>query len=270
MANFCLTACGSDDDGSEKENVEDERPSAIVAQLGGTKWSLMRSIHKSADGSYYNDLLAIHPDAKGATITFLTDKQYAGYKIFYSYRPNGYGTWHDAAEINYPGDIVIGPNDTLSAEDAGTVYTIFGAGPLYVDISGDVLTLRTAGDSEYEDEYVYQRVSSSGDEGGSSSDKYEKPELGLYDFTQIGKSSLKVDYVIFNADEIGFIKSARIDYGKTSSANERSVSANIVGDHVIATISGLSSNTDYYFRCTVRAGGGSSTTSSVKFSLSAW
>lgn len=270
MANFCLTSCSSDDDSSEKENVEDERPSAIIAQLGGTTWSLMKSIHKSADGLYYNDLLALHPDAQGATITFLTDKQYGGYKIFYSYRPNGYATWFDAIEINEPGDIFIGGNYTFSAEDAGSVYAIFGSGPLYVDISGDILTLRTAGDSKYQSEFVYQRVTSSEGEGDSPSDKYEKPELGLYDFTQTGKSSLKIDYIIYNIGEIGSIKSAKINYGKTSSANERSVSSNIVGNHAITTITGLSPNTDYYFRCTVRSEGGSSTTSSVKISLSAW
>lgn len=265
----CITACGKDDEPDNPSNSNDEELSGIAAQLAGTTWSLQKSTSKKANGSNFTDYLSINPNAKGQTITFLSDKQYHGYKLHCSYVPNGYATWCPSSMANQPGDIFIGGNYSLSASDAGTLYAIFGSGPLYVSISGDVMTLRNAGDSEYQREYVYYRESGSNNGGGSSND-YETPDVEFYDYTQTGRTTMKVDFIIYNKDDIGSIKSVKVSYGKSSSASGNTASANVVGTHVIANLSGLSTNTDYYVKCTVNSDGGSYTTGATRIRLTEW
>ena len=269
MFAVCITACGKDDEPDNPSNSNDEELTGIAAQLVGTTWSLQKSTSKKANGSNFTDYLSINPNAKGQTITFLSDKQYHGYKLHCSYVPNGYATWCPSSMANQPGDIFIGGNYSLSASDAGTLYAIFGSGPLYVSISGDVMTLRNAGDSEYQREYVYYRESGSNNGGGSSND-YETPDVEFYDYTQTGRTTMKVDFIIYNKDDIGSIKSVKVSYGKSSSASGNTASANVVGTHVIANLSGLSTNTDYYVKCTVNSDGGSYTTGATRIRLTEW
>lgn len=264
-----ITACGNDDEPNDSSNPNEEELTGIAAQLAGTTWSLQKSTSKKTDGSYFNDLLSINPDAKGHTITFLREKQYHGYKLYCSYVPNGYATWCPSSMVNASGDIFIGGNCTLSAWDAGALSVIFGSGPLYVYISGDVMTLRNANDSEYQDEFVYYRSYGSNN-GDNPSNDYEKPDVGFYDYTQTGRTTMKVDFIIYNKEDIGTIKSVKVSYGKSSSASGNTASANVVGTHIIANLSGLSTNTVYYVKCTVNADGGSYTTEATRISITEW
>ncbi len=269
MLAVCTTACDDGDEPDTPSSSNDEGLTGIAAQLVGTTWSLQKSTEQRADGSYFNDLLSINPDAKGHTITFLSEKQYGGFKLYCSYVPNGYDTWYPSSIVYRSGDICISSQGTLSASDSGKLHAIFGSGPLYVNISGDVMTLRNAENREYKREFVYHRVSGSNNNGGSSSG-LETPDVDFYDYTQTGSSSVKVDFMIYNKDKIGSIKSVSVNYGKTSSASGSTATANQVGSHIIANLSGLASNTDYYVKCTVKAEGGSYTTKASRIRLTAW
>lgn len=96
---------------------------------------------------------------------------------------------------------------------------------------------------------------------GGSSDSYEKPDVGFYDFTAT-KTSLKVQYKIYNKDEAG-VTSAKIYYG-TSSNPSSSKTATISGTLITANISGLKAGTEYYVKCVATGKGGTTTTSVTK------
>lgn len=94
-----------------------------------------------------------------------------------------------------------------------------------------------------------------------SSDKTEKPDIGFYDFTAT-KTSLKVQYKIYNKDEAG-VTSAKIYYG-TSSNPTSSKTATVNGVLITANISGLKSGTTYYVKCVATGKGGTTTTTTTK------
>lgn len=110
-------------------------------------------------------------------------------------------------------------------------------------------------------------TTASEDTEGSSNDNtggtttYEKPDIGFYDFTAT-KTSLKVQYKIYNKDEAG-VTSAKIYYG-TSSNPSSSKTATISGVLITANISGLKAGTTYYVKCVATGKGGTTTTTTTK------
>ena len=141
--------------------------------------------------------------------------------------------------------------------DSGSFLSIFGSGKIDMNISGNQLTLTN---NELNKVVKYVRVSSSGG-GNGDYGSYETPDVDFYDYTPLGATSVKVDYIIYNKSEAG-VQSAVIRYG-TSTGSMRSASTNIVGIHAIANISGLKANTDYYVECEVKSKGGNVTTSTT-------
>lgn len=99
---------------------------------------------------------------------------------------------------------------------------------------------------------------SSGSTGGGSSSSYEKPDIGLQDYTCY-KTKLKVVYKIYNKDEAK-VTSAKIYYGTSSPS--KSVSASVSSATITGNISGLKAGTTYYIKC-VATGKGGTTTSEV-------
>lgn len=99
---------------------------------------------------------------------------------------------------------------------------------------------------------------SSGSTGGGSSSSYEKPDIGLQDYTCY-KTSMKVVYKIYNKDEAK-VTSAKIYYGTSSPT--KSVSASVSSATITGNISGLKAGTTYYIKC-VATGKGGTTTSEV-------
>lgn len=97
--------------------------------------------------------------------------------------------------------------------------------------------------------------SGGGTGGGSSS--YEEPEVGFYDYTST-KSSLKVQYKIYNKDEAE-VSSAKIYYG-TSTNPSSYKTATVNGVIISANITGLKSGTSYYVKCVATGKGGQTTT----------
>lgn len=110
-------------------------------------------------------------------------------------------------------------------------------------------------------QHIYTASSNSGGGSGGGSTTYEKPDVGFYDFTAT-KTSLKVQYKIYNKDEAG-VTSAKIYYGTTSNPSS-SKTATISGTLITANISGLKAGTEYYVRCVATGKGGTTTTTTTK------
>lgn len=97
--------------------------------------------------------------------------------------------------------------------------------------------------------------------GGGSSSGYEKPDIGFYDCTP-SKTSIKVQYKIFNKDEAK-VSSAKIYYGTTTNPTN-SKSATVNGVLITANLTGLKAGTQYYVKCVATGKGGTTTTSVTK------
>lgn len=96
--------------------------------------------------------------------------------------------------------------------------------------------------------------SSGGNSGGNSS-SYEKPEIGLSDYS-FTTSSLTVYYRIYNQDAAK-VSSAKGYYGTSSASSP--VSATVTGSMIIIRLTGLKKNTTYYVKCSATGPGGTTT-----------
>lgn len=269
-----MTACGDDDDEYEDEpsgtteSKLNAKQKSIYDQVVNTSWAIEKSVLYKNNGSDYNDYLALHPECLGQTITFSSEiAQYTGlFKLYCSAFPNDYVSWYPSDELDSDIMFKMSNDPNCSNSNSGLFFTVFGVGDMEMAINGDKLSLTRVGDA-YIHEYVYRRSRTGGgtNGGGSSSDKYEEPDVSFYDYTPYGSSAVKVDFIIYNKDASG-VTSAQIQYGTTSSATS-SASSSIVGKHVIATISGLKANTDYYVKCKVKSKGGTVTTPATRIRL---
>lgn len=102
--------------------------------------------------------------------------------------------------------------------------------------------------------------STGGGNTGGGSTTYEKPDIGLADYT-LRSTSITVKYRIYNQDEAK-VTSAKVYYG-TSSPN-KSVTASVAGSLITANINGLTRNTVYYIKCTATGKGGSTTSETTR------
>lgn len=250
-----LFSCGN-------ESYEPENPDTDISQgslsneaqeiynkLNSTTWCLNSSTYDHAP--------------LGSTITFssiVVSK--SAFQLFCSNYPNDIFAWVPAPDDG--GDLLLTASLTPCNASNGGAFLIHYGSRVNLRFSGNKMTMTSTSNSNIV--YVYSQSPSKPSTGGE--DEYEKPDVGFYDYTQQGKSSVKVDFIIYNKDEAG-VSSASIKYGTSSSANS-SASTNIVGNHAIATISGLKSDTKYYVKCTVKGKGGSVTSDVVTISLSSW
>ena len=113
---------------------------------------------------------------------------------------------------------------------------------------------------------VYGPINSGGNNSGNgngnnNTEKYEKPEVGFYDFTAT-RTSVTVTYRIYNKSECGTLTSAKIYYGTTSAS--KAITATISGIYIKVTITGLSAGTNYYVKCSVTGSAGTTTTEQAK------
>ena len=146
-------------------------------------------------------------------------------------------------------------NDFRTSEPkAKSVYW----GQLFVDMDGTKYIVKEFGNKK--EEYDGSNNDSNGNSGGNSFTS-EKPEVGFYDFTAT-KTSLKVQYKIYNKDEAG-VKSAKIYYGTTSNPTT-SKTASVSGTLITANITGLKAGTTYYVKCSVTGKSGTTTTEVTK------
>lgn len=95
---------------------------------------------------------------------------------------------------------------------------------------------------------------------GTSSTAYEKPEIGIEDFTCY-TTSLVVKYRIYNQDKAK-VTSAKGYYGTSSASTP--VSASVAGSLITIRITGLKKGTTYYVKCSASGKGGTTTSERVK------
>lgn len=107
--------------------------------------------------------------------------------------------------------------------------------------------------------------SNSGNTGGGgtggSSTTYEKPEIGLEDYTCY-TTAITVRYRIYNQDKAK-VTSAKGYYGTTSAS--KSVSASVAGSLITIRITGLKKGTTYYVKCSATGKAGAATSETTKF-----
>lgn len=101
---------------------------------------------------------------------------------------------------------------------------------------------------------------SGGGTGGESSN--ERPDIGFYDFTAT-KTSLKVQYKIYNSSTVEKVTGAKVYYS-TNGSSFMSRRATINGALITVNISGLKAGTIYYVKCEAINSVGSTTTDVTK------
>lgn len=106
--------------------------------------------------------------------------------------------------------------------------------------------------------------SGGGNGGGGGATNYERPEIGLVDYTCYS-TRITVKYRIYNQSEAQ-VSSAKVYYGTSTTNN--SVTASVSGSLITANISGLQRNTSYYIKCTATGPGGSTTSEPTRIMTS--
>ncbi len=110
---------------------------------------------------------------------------------------------------------------------------------------------------------VFPNPNYNGNGGGSSgggTSTYEKPEIGLVDYT-CRSTSITIKYRIYNQD-VAHVTSAKVYYGTSSPS--RAANTSVAGSLITANISGLQRNTTYYFKCTATGPGGTTTSETTR------
>lgn len=251
-----MTSCSDDEPEESKtpntsQSTMSTKAKEIYNKLQNTTWTLISSPYPKAP--------------LGNTITFSSIPIFDGaYNLYCSAYPNDVFAWLPAPDHHDPCDLLMTWTLTnCNATNAGDFISLFGCS-VNLSWSGNRMIMTSISDSNKK--YVYTESTSGAGTGGESG--YEKPDVGFYDYTQLSKSSVKVDFIIYNKDEAG-VSTVSIKYG-TSSATNSSASTSLVGNHAVATISGLKSDTKYYVKCTVKGKGGTVTTDAFAISLTSW
>lgn len=263
IATICNVSCGSDDENEPDQTNNPtqayEQSSQLFQKLKGTSWTLVSDKHYNSDGSFSHDNVQRWPERKGLIFTFSTTPYpgltYSGegYTNAYSLFCSGYKT-ANAWEI-IKGQLHV---DYIS----GAPNILFG----YYDVEfyGNSLLLSTHYDNQVSSIITLNKTYSSaepdgnGNQTGNSS--YEKPEIGLEDFTCYA-TSITVKYRIYNQDEAK-VTSATGYYGTSSPS--KSTSATVSGSLITIRATGLKKGTTYYIKCIAKGKGGSTTSEITK------
>lgn len=254
-----FVACGGDGDDNEDYGGGSSpySPSSyekdIENRLFGTSWQLT-SIDPAPRQSF------------NATLTFsssLYDTGTDGVKYYYLY----------AIDLDSPGYLTgnfVGywwiKDNLLKTLFPPAVYGISVCAQLTALLGGnhEVLTLNSSEliikdnyDTRYFTRTSYKESGSGGNSGGGASSG-EAPYVIGYDFIATKTS------ITYKFDCSERPTSATVKYGKTRTSLNSTASVKISDKRVTATVSGLSSGTEYYFQCTVTNGYGSSKSDIVK------
>ncbi len=268
VASMSVAACGDGDDSDEPDgsggsgSMVSSEIERLSSKLFGTSWQHSQSKYYTTDGRYSHMSSSI----VDCVFTF-SDEIFGNDK--YELKVDGtgnYAYWY----INEEGLTFNASNYgyMVLKMDASTVGAWMSCGGCVFDaeiyeLTSDRLVVKEmySNGVDYVLHYYNRASSGSGGSSGGTSSDYEKPDIGFYDFTAT-KSSLKVQYKIYNQDEAN-VTSAKIYYG-TSSNPTRSKTATVSGQYITATITGLESGTTYYVKCEASGKGGTATTSTTK------
>lgn len=261
-----LVSCSGNDDEMDEILSGTENENKIIKQLAGTCWmtnSITFYDYNNKEVSHFDT--AKYPDY----ITF-TDKKANSYNDdlvlyvdYHEYHPNynGYtlvSHWN-VSDNNLNGYLgggnCFGEILNISKNEIKTKYIGNWENEWYrIDVYTPV------NEPTHKFKPNVDNGNGNGEDNGGTI-KYEKPDIGFYDFTAT-KTSLKVQFKIFNADKAK-ITSAKVYYG-TSSNPSTSKNATISGVFITANISGLKAGTTYYVKCSAAGKGGTTTTTITK------
>lgn len=264
-----MGACSNDSEDilditPENQYTIDDNVKSLSSKLFNTSWTYQYSEFYNKDNGRYS-----HTNSDFAnkfTFTFSNE-------IFsnneYKLIVNGYSDaacwWHiDENGVDYSATDYGYRIANMTATDVGGWSTCGGCifdGYISTQTNSKLILKDFYTDGIKYVQHIYTASSNSGGGSDGGSTTYEKPDVGFYDFTAT-KTSLKVQYKIYNKDEAG-VTSAKIYYGTTSNPSS-SKTATISGTLITANISGLKAGTEYYVRCVATGKGGTTTTTTTK------
>ena len=268
-----VSACGKDDNMEEIYDNGNSLPdnydtyTSLYDKLFDTTWALQKAVR--SDGFTYSS------EYIGETLTFSSEYNFIGYHDdyhgtflkLYSSLFSGSGAWI----IDNNGDLYFTPMYSgLESEDSnafGAFIACMGIGGKILTLNSSTLVFRQYYTYNY-DEYTYKRVDYNGNQngnntgGGTNNSQYEKPEIGLEDYT-CSTTSITVKYRIYNQSEAQ-VTSATGYYGTSSPS--KSVTGSVSGSLITLRFNGLSKGTEYYIKCTAKGKGGSTTSETVRLS----
>ena len=262
-----MVACGGGND--EPDNPDNSQSNwasnPYYNQLLNTSWRLVSATEYNNDGSVRRDYCQgpLYREYGDMVMTFREEGilEYSCFQGFGRYFFHENGNFQIATPYHF------GNIDNISPDMAGSWSVLFGSvGEITTLTSSDLYFVSTY-DSSY-DVYHYGRTSymeggsSGGSSSGGSGSSYEKPEIGLEDYTCYS-SSITVKYRIYNQSDAN-VTSAKGYYG-TSSAS-KSVSATVAGSLITIRLTGLQKNTTYYIKCSATGKGGTTTSETTRLS----
>ncbi|MBE6305937.1 MAG: fibronectin type III domain-containing protein [Bacteroidales bacterium] len=262
-----LTSCGDDEpeipENPENQQAIDDNIKSLSSKLFNTSWTYQYSEFYNKDNGRYSHTNSDY--ANKFTFTF-SNEVFSNneYRLIVNGNSNAACWWHiDENGVDYSATDYGYRFANMTAADVGGWSTCGGCifdGYITTHTNSKLILKEFYSDGIKYVQHIYTALSNSGG-GIGGSDSYEKPDVGFYDFTAT-KTSLKVQYKIYNKDEAG-VTSAKIYYG-TSGNPSSSKTATISGSLITANISGLKAGTTYYVKCVATGKGGTTTTSVTK------
>lgn len=251
-----LVACSGDDD-DNKGSLPSTYPQSsyeneLQNSLFDTSWKFTESV--PAPKQSITGTLTFTSDEYGVT----TD----GVTTYYLYAVDCYNSQlnGDYEGFWYLQDNYLHTYFTSSLEDVSTsayLGAFFGMKQTIKTINSSQLITEDNYSTRYFTRTSYKESGSGGNSGGGTSSG-DAPYVIGYDFTATKTS------ITYKFDCSERPTSAIVKYGKTRTSLNSSASVDISGKRVTATVSGLSSGTEYYFQCTVSNSYGSSKSGVVK------
>lgn len=242
-----FVGCSKSGENEEASSKIDPIVEELSRALFGTSWLHYKTIDGSRE-SYSN----------GHVFTF-TDEVFGENMYWYSFDGiDCAGPW-SVSDVGVELDAPLNTGYYLSAMEMGALISqCCVENAMIVNHTTSELVLQEG------DKKVYFKSVASPDNGngsGNTSDDYEKPDIGFYDFSAT-KTSVKVQYKIYNKDKAK-VSSAKVYYGTNSNPSDYK-SASVSGVMITANLSGLKAGTTYYVKCVATGKGGTTTTSVTK------
>lgn len=258
-----LNACGADNESDEPKSPSDsyEQRSEVFQKLKGTSWKLIADKHYS-NGNFTHDNVQRWPERNGLILTFSTMQSphisYNGEEY-----TNAYSLFCSGYNIANAWEIIKGQ---LHVDHISNAHNIL-YGFYDVVFSGNNLLLYVYDDNGLPENIVTLSKSEISSEPNDNQDEinsssHEKPEIGLEDYTCY-TTSITLKYRIYNQDEAK-VSSATGYYGTSSPS--KSIAATVSGSLITIRATGLTKGTTYYFKCTAKGKGGSTTSETTRLS----
>ena len=273
-----LVSCGGDDsdlaDSPDTNGLDGpenyEKFRTWYETLKNTSWRLESSYSYYSDGSVEDNTIPTRSSDKAlydkylSTVMTLTASWDKGsYDLYMSTIP-GAGYWwiyDDGTLVIHSGYYTIG---SIPAVEYGLFSRFFPGQGKIEQCTTDKLVLSTDYGNGIYHKYTFRRVygysPDYGDNSGGNDSDYEKPEIGLEDYTCTA-TSITAKFRIYNQSEAK-VTSAK-GYIGTSSPS-KAVSATVSGSLITIRFTSLIKGTTYYIKCSATGKGGTTTSETIK------